>query len=210
MVGMDPGVRNLLTVVNPTNGLAYTVGNAAVDLDGSEMEKFYLKRNALNSQAAEARKAGKHQLAVDLAASAKKAHAKLKGIRDNAHRHVARHLCGHGLVAFGDLNVHSVMSNSGKMAKSTKRRLNLWSLGDLRRRLVGRAKGTRCSVKIVDEYLTSKTCSVCNRVDRHLGASKRYKCTGCGLDMDRDVNGAFNILRGALGEWTPERTNRRV
>ena len=57
------------------------------------------------------------QRVPQLAVLAKKAHLKLKGIRDNAHRHVARHLCEYGLVAFGDINVHSVMSNNGNMAK---------------------------------------------------------------------------------------------
>lgn len=53
---------------------------------------------------------------------------------------------------------------------------------------------------LVDESYTSLTCGMCGRVKRRseLGGSKVYKCPlekgGCGSVLDRDVNGARNIL----------------
>lgn len=46
-----------------------------------------------------------------------------------------------------------------------------------------------------EEY-TSKTCGNCGRINHELGASKVFKCPfeDCNVVMDRDINGARNIL----------------
>lgn len=52
-------------------------------------------------------------------------------------------------------------------------------------------------VDVTEEY-TSKTCSKCGHVHTKLGGSKKFKCPECGHTLDRDLNGAFNILLKAL------------
>jgi len=53
----------------------------------------------------------------------------------------------------------------------------------------------------VNEAWTSKTCSKCGSIMKHQTLSNRqYKCD-CGLDIDRDVNGAINILDKYLGDY---------
>lgn len=47
---------------------------------------------------------------------------------------------------------------------------------------------------IVDESYTSKTCGRCGNLNNKLGGNKIYKCTNCNLVIDRDINGARNIL----------------
>ena len=47
---------------------------------------------------------------------------------------------------------------------------------------------------IVDESYTSKTCTNCGVIKADLGSSKIYQCDKCSLIIDRDVNGARNIL----------------
>ena len=49
-------------------------------------------------------------------------------------------------------------------------------------------------VFIVSEAYTSKTCGKCGTLNNNLGSSKVFKCGDCGLIMDRDYNGARNIL----------------
>lgn len=44
------------------------------------------------------------------------------------------------------------------------------------------------------EYKTSMTCSICGCEDRKLGSSEVYNCTNCHHSIDRDVNGARNIM----------------
>ena len=46
-----------------------------------------------------------------------------------------------------------------------------------------------------DALAVSKTCSKCGRVKAKLSLAERvYRCDGCGLVMDRDLNAAVNIL----------------
>jgi transposase len=39
-----------------------------------------------------------------------------------------------------------------------------------------------------------KTCGRCGHIHEKLGGNKRFKCPACGLEIDRDANGARNIL----------------
>ena len=75
-----------------------------------------------------------------------------------------------------------------------------WRHYAFRERLVYRAKGhPNCQVLIQDEHKTSKTCSNCDAYDAKLGGAEIYDCNNCGKKMNRDVNGAKNILRKFLG-----------
>ena len=64
-----------------------------------------------------------------------------------------------------------------------------------RQTLKTRSRGTECEIYIVDESYTSKRCCSCGHLDWHLGASKVYKCCRCNMILDRDLNGAINILQ---------------
>lgn len=59
--------------------------------------------------------------------------------------------------------------------------------------LQSKAKRTQCKVIEVEEAYTSQTCSRCG-FNSHPGSSKTFKCDNCKLVIDRDVNGARNIL----------------
>src|SRR5207248_8224269 len=48
-----------------------------------------------------------------------------------------------------------------------------------------------CKVVICTEEYTSKTCGCCGVINRNLGSSKTFQC---GATIDRDVNGARNVL----------------
>jgi putative transposase len=51
----------------------------------------------------------------------------------------------------------------------------------------------------IDEAYTSKTCSNCGFMNDNLGASKIFKCNICELKIDRDCNGARNIMINCNG-----------
>jgi len=57
-------------------------------------------------------------------------------------------------------------------------------------------KGTKLGseVLIIGEEYTSKTCSNCGTLENKLGNKDILKCKSCGLCIDRDTNGARNIL----------------
>ncbi|RHZ70779.1 hypothetical protein Glove_267g56 [Diversispora epigaea] len=51
-----------------------------------------------------------------------------------------------------------------------------------------------CRVIICTEEYTSKTCGYCGHIHRKLGGSKVFRCPSCTAELDRDINGARNIL----------------
>lgn len=53
-------------------------------------------------------------------------------------------------------------------------------------------------IDIVDESYTSKTCGSCGMLHHSLAANKIFRCKNCKVIMDRDVNGARNILIKSL------------
>lgn len=53
-------------------------------------------------------------------------------------------------------------------------------------------------IDCTEEY-TSKTCTRCGRINHNLGSNKVFTCASCKLIIDRDINGARNILLKNLG-----------
>ena len=53
-----------------------------------------------------------------------------------------------------------------------------------------------CTVSIVNEAYTSKTCGRCGVINEKLGGNEIFKCINlnCGLVADRDIHAARNIL----------------
>ena len=50
------------------------------------------------------------------------------------------------------------------------------------------------NLHIVSEEYTSKTCGNCGTINDSLGSSKTFNCEKCSITIDRDINGARNIL----------------
>lgn len=59
-------------------------------------------------------------------------------------------------------------------------------------------------IQQVNPEYTSQDCSSCNnREEKQLG-EQSHKCEGCGLEIDRDVNAAWNILFKGLDRLREE------
>lgn len=56
-----------------------------------------------------------------------------------------------------------------------------------------------CNLCICTEEFTSKTCSVCGTLN-NVGSSETFNCSHCELVIDRDINGARNILIKSIME----------
>ena len=68
-----------------------------------------------------------------------------------------------------------------------------------RLRLTEKCKQRGNELYFVDESYTSKTCTCCGQLNNSLGSNKVFNCKSCGLEIDRDINGARNIL---IKNWT--------
>ncbi|AVG46740.1 hypothetical protein [Acanthamoeba polyphaga mimivirus] len=97
-------------------------------------------------------------------------------------------------IHIGKLSTKGILSkNNKKISRHTKRMVGVLSPYLFRQRLNHMAHKYGATVFEVNEYLTTKTCSNCGKINE-LEAKKVHKCK-CGMKTDRDVNAAKNILK---------------
>ncbi len=191
-VGVDAGLRHLATLSVPVRGLSDADGHVAnpevlagqlrrlAALDravsrcekGSRNRRRLLERRArLHGQVAKTRALHLHRLSTALAGS-------------------------FDAVVIEDLNVHALARSGRRLA----RRVADAGLGELRRQLAYKCDDRGARLVVVDRfYPSSKTCSACGATRATLPLFERvYRCEGCGLVLDRDVNAAHNLEREGL------------
>ena len=100
----------------------------------------------------------------------------------------------YGNVILGDLNTKKILSKDNNLDSGIKRVLQTLSPYMFKQRLIHMGRKNGSTIKLVSEFLTTKTCSSCGKVCCP-GRSKTYKCEYCDIETDRDANAAKNILK---------------
>ncbi len=109
--------------------------------------------------------------------------------------HLVNKLCSENqTICLEDLNIAGMIRNH-KLAHS----ISYSNWGSFVSKLEQKAKEYDTSIIKIDRfYPSSKTCSNCGQVKKDLTLRDRtYKCD-CGLEIDRDLNAAVNILKEGL------------
>ena len=97
-------------------------------------------------------------------------------------------------VLLGDMSSQGIVSKESNILTNTQKVSCLRTKYYMfQQRLQFKCEERGLSYLLVNEYLTSKTCSNCGAIKNDLGKSKTYDCKECGCVLDRDVNGARNI-----------------
>lgn len=106
-------------------------------------------------------------------------------------------------ISVEDLNVQG-MAHDHSLAKHV---LDA-GFAEFRRQLEYKTARTGARLHVIDRwYPSSKTCHRCGTVKAKLPLGERvYHCDKCGLDMDRDLNAAINIM---VAGSAPETLNAR-
>jgi putative transposase len=87
-----------------------------------------------------------------------------------------------------------VKRSSRNISRSTVKGMMQLSHFKFRQFLIHKSKELGSKLIICDESYTSKTCGRCGLLHNALGSSKTFACPSCGYTVDRDVNGARNVL----------------
>lgn len=120
-----------------------------------------------------------------------------KNIMDECHKKIANFLCKNFQnVIIPEFSTKQISQTS--IHKRVKRNLFSWSHYAFRQRLMSKAIELGTTVRFVNESYTTKTCTRCGWQHPNMGAKKVFKCGGCHLKIDRDLNGARNIMLRAL------------
>jgi len=89
--------------------------------------------------------------------------------------------------------IRRLYSRGSGQGRWFRARMNSWSFSELQRQLEYKAKWEGIKVVYVDPRRTSSTCAICGRATTEC-AGRRVWCAQCRTLVDRDVNGAKNIL----------------
>ena len=70
----------------------------------------------------------------------------------------------------------------------------------IRTKLINKCKERNIELRLVDTfYPSSKTCSCCGSIKKDLKLNDRiYKCSNCGLEIDRDYNASINLEKAQV------------
>ena len=81
-----------------------------------------------------------------------------------------------------------------KISSRTARLLSTLSFHKFLTKLKFQSEKNNCTLYILTEAFTSKTCGKCGFINDNLGSAKIYKCPSCNFEIGRDIKGARNIL----------------
>ncbi len=84
--------------------------------------------------------------------------------------------------------------NNRKINKTTVKGMSSLSHYKFQCRLQHKAKQYGTNIIVATEEYTSKTCGKCGEIDEKLGSKKVFNCKKCKYKIDRDYNGARNLL----------------
>jgi transposase len=88
----------------------------------------------------------------------------------------------------------NIKEMTGKLNNKVSRSMYTLSFYIFRQKLKAKALSKNITVFEYCEPYTSKTCGSCGLLNYTLGGSKHFNCSSCDLKIDRDINGARNIL----------------
>ena len=177
-VGIDLGVKTLATLSDGT-----VIENPRC-LAASE-------RRLKQAQKALSRKTRGSNRRAKARAKVARLHARVADVRADAmHKATTMIARTYSTACIEDLNVTGMVKNH-HLAKAVSDA----AFGEFRRQLEYKTARSGAALHVIDRwYPSSKTCSRCGRVKAKLSLAERvYRCDGCGLTMDRDLNAAINI-----------------
>ena len=167
IISMDPGIRKFMVGYDPNGKIVFV---------GKDAHKDIL------------------QLLHDVDKTRdKKTWRKIKNKISELHWKTIHYLMLHyDHIMIPDFKV-SQMLKGKKISRQTKRMLCMYSFHSFMLKLRYKCKKNEKKLYLVDEAWTSKTCTLCGKIN-DVGGKEVYQCEGCGNEVDRDVNGSRNIL----------------
>jgi putative transposase len=199
VVAFDLGIKTLATGINEQGKFYHIGGFKGVQWYNRQLDKIRSKRDKCKK---------KSRRSIRLSQVYKRVSEK-KRRKKNDCLHKASHLIAHKLVertvVVGDLSQRQMVTKQHVERKKSLNRAvyNEWGVYTFVQMLTYKCVLYGKELVELDERDTSKTCSQCG-TKQDMPLSKRtYRCTECGLVMDRDENSAINILTRYLARLAP-------
>ncbi|WP_433252908.1 IS607 family element RNA-guided endonuclease TnpB [Actinomadura nitritigenes] len=182
VVGVDLGVKTLLTAVDDHGGVIEVEGPKALRAGLRKLQRLG-KAHARKQRGSANRAKAAQRLA--------RHHARVADIRADAlHKATTRLAARYETVVVEDLNVTGMVANR-RLARAVADA----GFGTVRRLLSYKTGWNGGRLVVADRWFpSSKMCSGCGGRKPSLSLSERtYRCEACGLVLGRDVNAALNL-----------------
>lgn len=177
VVALDPGVRTFQTIYSES--FVAKVGN-------SDFSRIYRLCCVLDKLYSKRKKEASNRYNAKL----KRVRWKIKDLISEIHHKLALFL----VKTFDCVLIPSFETSDmvTKLHSKVARAMLGWSHYRFKQFLKCKAQEYSCNIIEVNESYTSKTCTNCGK-QQNIGSKKIMKCS-CGLELDRDLNGARNIF----------------
>jgi len=189
VISLDPGVRTFLTGYDSYNKHIVHLGT-----NQDALTKLFFELDLLESKIS--KKLNRKTMKLRKACKVKR--KRIRNLIKDMHYKIAQFLCcNYKLILLPTFGTQKMIQKTKrKIGKRTARTMVTLSHYTFQQRLLQKSKEYKnCTVVLVNEAYTSKTCSECGWIHRNLKSSKTFRCNGeCGQEFDRDVNAAKNIL----------------
>ena len=124
-------------------------------------------------------------------------HYRLNCIRDDYNNKMVDEITRTKLkyITIEDLKVSNMLKN-----KHLSKAIQEQNFYAIRTKLINKCKERNIELRLVDTfYPSSKTCSCCGEIKKDLKLNDRiYKCSNCGLEIDRDYNASINLEKAKV------------
>lgn len=201
IAAVDPGVRCFATIYDPTECAVLWWGGSDPSSPKKrigDMARIYsLARKVDDLRSRCAKPDIRHRQRYKLNRRAELYRRRIRNAVDETHKKLAHHLCSsYDLVLLPEFRTSGMVSRRHrKIGSRTVRSMHTWAHYRFRMRLLSKAREfPSCTVVLCNEAYTSKTCGACGFLHEHLGGSRMFSCPCCKAEMDRDANGARNVL----------------
>lgn len=186
ILGIDLGLKDLYTTSNGDKGLRFSQ---------KLIKKYKYRIKYLNKSLSKKNKGSKRFKKVKKHLT--KAYGRLNSTKtDYLHKQANTLLkCKEQFIALGNINIQSIVDKykNDKTKKGLIKSFYVNSLGQFKQYVIYKSIKYNKEIILVDERLTSKTCSCCGKIKYDLTLKDRiYNCL-CGNSIDRDRNAAINM-----------------
>ena len=182
VISLDPGIRTFQTgfALSEVVEFGPSTCDKLFDIQGQigKLQEFYSKSSSGRSK----------RMFLRLIRAK---HRKIKNLVTDMHWKTIKAITSnYEHVIIPEFRTQQIMT---KLSRSQRFLLQSQSHYTFRMRLKWKCDINDRKFHLVTEEYTSKTCGSCGTLN-NVGESKHYHCSSCGVDIDRDFNGARNIL----------------
>lgn len=176
-ITIDPGIRRFGTGITENKVVKIGEGSSNV------IKKYILRKDKIMSNENISKKIQKK--------NEKMINNKISNLVKELHWKTINYLVkNYETVLIGNMSSKSIVSKKGNLNKMTKRIAMHLSFDKFHKRLKYKCNVNGVKYGKINEWMTSKMCSVCGNIHENLGSSEIYECIKCNTRMERDVQGA--------------------